>query len=77
MQPQPAEGWHGVTSFCGWEEVPSVYLVCENDCAIPVGMQVSMARAAGSRIERCGAGHMVMLSMPERVVEVVRGFVGE
>jgi len=28
---------------------------------------------AGSKVERCAAGYMVVLSMPERVVEVIVG----
>ena len=32
---------------------------------------------AGSEIERCESGHMVMLSMPDTVVEVIRKAAGE
>ena len=64
-----------MVTFCGWREVPSVYLVCENDQALSRDWQIQMAEAAGSRIERCDAGHMVMLSMPEKVAEVVQAAV--
>ena len=36
-----------------------------------------MAALAGSKVERCAAWHMPMLSVPERVAEVVRGVVDE
>lgn len=73
MKTQPAEGWNGITQYCGWEDVPSTYLVCEKDALLPAAVQMQIAQMAGSKIEKCEAGHMVMLSMPERVVEVIRG----
>ncbi|KAL5350920.1 hypothetical protein ACLOAV_004493 [Pseudogymnoascus australis] len=71
MKTQPAEGWNGITQYCGWEDLPSTYLVCERDALLPPAVQVQIAQMAGSKIEKCKAGHMVMLSMPERVVEVI------
>ncbi|RAK95952.1 alpha/beta hydrolase [Aspergillus ibericus CBS 121593] len=71
LRPQPAEGWDGVVSYAGWKEVPSVYLVCEGDRALPVPLQEQLAGLAGSRIERCSAGHMPQVSQPERVAEVI------
>ena len=68
---QPSEGWDGTTKYCGWREVESVYLVCEGDKILPVQVQEMMADMAGSRVVRCESGHMVMLSMPEKVVEVI------
>ncbi|MCJ1402764.1 hypothetical protein MMC11_005985 [Xylographa trunciseda] len=71
LKPQPAEGWDGTVTYCGWKDVPSVYLICESDGAIPPPLQLQLAEMAGSQIEKCNAGHMPMLSMPERVVEVI------
>ena len=51
--------------------MPSVYLVCENDGCIPPPMQLQMAESAGSKVEKCKAGHMPMISVPERVAEVI------
>ncbi|KFZ04267.1 hypothetical protein V501_09207, partial [Pseudogymnoascus sp. VKM F-4519 (FW-2642)] len=76
LKTQPAEDWNGVTQYCGWEDVPSTYLVCEKDELLPAEVQVQMAQMAESNIEKCEAGHMVMLSMPKRVVEVIRGVAG-
>lgn len=72
MQPQPAAGWDETITYCGWKDVPSVYLVCNKDQAIPPPVQMQMAAAAGSKIEECDAGHMVIVSMPEKVAEVVK-----
>jgi len=51
--------------------------VCEGDALLPPRVQVEMAEMAGAEVERCGAGHMVLLSEGERVVEVVRRAAGE
>ena len=73
LRPQPAEGWDSTVTYCGWKDVPSVYLVCESDQVIPVGMQEQMAQLAGSEVVRCGAGHMCILSAKEEVTEVIKG----
>jgi hypothetical protein len=70
---QPGEGWDGTTTYCGWRDVSSVYLICEGDKCLPAPVQAQCAELAGSEVVRCTAGHMVMLSMPEKVVEVVVG----
>ncbi|KAL9093831.1 MAG: hypothetical protein Q9165_003754 [Trypethelium subeluteriae] len=56
-----------------FEKVPAVYLVCKEDRATPVEAQKMWANAAKAEIKECDAGHMVMLSHPEVVVDVVRG----
>ena len=71
MQSQPASDWDETVTYCGWKDVPSVYLVCEGDSCIPPPMQLQMAESAGSEIEKCAAGHMAMVSMPEKVVEII------
>jgi len=73
LQHQPSFGWDSVTEYVGWKEVSSTYLICETDKCLPKEVQEHMAALAGSKVERCGAGHMVMLGMPERVVEVILG----
>ena len=71
LQTQPAEGWDRKVTYCGWRKVPSVYLVCEKDQCIPAPLQLQMAEIAGSEVETCEAGHMPMISLPERVVDVI------
>ncbi|GLA63415.1 hypothetical protein AtubIFM54640_004562 [Aspergillus tubingensis] len=72
FDPQPANDWNGRVPYAGWKDVPSVYLVCEGDNALPAGLQEQLANLAGSQIERCSAGHMPQLSQPSRVTEVIR-----
>lgn len=74
---QPASGWNQVITYTGWKEVPSVYLTCENDKVLPPDFQQHFAQNAGSEIVNCSAGHMPMLSQPEKVVEVIRKAAGE
>jgi len=75
LRPQPAEGWDGVTEYCGWLDVRTVYLVGEGDRVLPREVQEGMAGLTGGRVERCAAGHMVMLRDPGRCVEVIKGLV--
>lgn len=48
-----------------------MHLVCEGDAALPASLQLQFAVTTGSKAERCTAGHMVMLKMPERVVKAI------
>ena len=77
LQCQPASGWDGKVTYGGWTQIPSVYLLCEQDAVLPLELQKKMAGLAGSEIENCAGGHMVPLSQPNKVVEVVRRAAGE
>jgi hypothetical protein len=77
LKPQPAAEWDDTVTYSGWKEVPSVYLICEKDPLLPEAMQLEFAQLAGSKIERCNAAHMVQISMPEKVVEVIKAAVEE
>ncbi|KAH8805981.1 Alpha/beta hydrolase fold-1 [Xylogone sp. PMI_703] len=72
LQCQPAAGWDDTVTYCGWRDVESTYLVCEGDQIMKAPLQLQFAELAGSKIERCSAGHMVNVSMPEKVVGVVK-----
>ena len=58
-----------MVTYCGWKDVPSVYLVCEGDLILPPSMQ--MVELAGSLLP----GDMLLLSMREKVLEVVKNAV--
>lgn len=75
LKSQPAYDWNGIVTYCGWRDVPSVYLVCERDQAIPQALQIQMAESARSKIENCDARHMVPLSMPGKVSAVIEAAV--
>lgn len=59
-----------------WRTIPSAYLVCEKDNAIPLaGQQGMIAMAQGmaansfEMVETCSASHSPFLSMPETVAD--------
>jgi pimeloyl-ACP methyl ester carboxylesterase len=59
-----------------WHDIPSTYVVCERDNAIPVFAQDNLAQRAGS-VRRLDADHSPFLSMPDEVVAILRDVVGE
>ncbi|RDW64594.1 hypothetical protein BP6252_10245 [Coleophoma cylindrospora] len=77
LQRQPATGWADAIEYCGWEAVPSVYVLATKDACIPIEMQTQAAELASSKLEKVDCGHMVMLSQPNKVVEIVRRAAGE
>jgi pimeloyl-ACP methyl ester carboxylesterase len=72
----------------GWWDIPTSYLICEKDNAIPVGFQRKMLADANETLATKGStstirdevvesGHSPFLSMPERVVDFIRRSAGE
>jgi pimeloyl-ACP methyl ester carboxylesterase len=55
----------------GWRAVPSTYIVCEKDQAIPPFAQEAMAQRAGT-VLRLDAGHSPFLSQPQEVAALLR-----
>ena len=65
-----------------WRTIPSSYLICEQDKAIPAEFQEMMANAAKEKgadveIERLDCGHSPFLVMPKETVDWIRGVAGE
>ncbi|HJX43182.1 MAG TPA: alpha/beta hydrolase [Geodermatophilus sp.] len=58
-------------SRAAWREVPSTYVVCEADQAIPLFAQEQMAGRAGD-VVRLPDGHSPFLSSPGEVARVLR-----
>lgn len=68
--------------YAAWRHIPTTYLVCENDKALTPDTQefiIKRDKENGSNVtvERCMASHPPLLSMPEKVVEVIRWAAGE
>jgi pimeloyl-ACP methyl ester carboxylesterase len=57
-----------VTAF---KHIPSTYIICENDKAVPTQYQEMFAGATGAKVIKLAAGHMPMLSQPDTLVEKV------
>ncbi len=71
MSFQPAHGWDKTITYCGWREVPSVYILAEQDNLIPPAIQTHCAELAGSEIIRLDGGHMLQLSRTKEVADIV------
>ncbi|CAD6591815.1 MAG: hypothetical protein ASARMPREDX12_005423 [Alectoria sarmentosa] len=54
-----------------WRYIPSTYLICENDHAVPPQYQEVLAASAEARVERCSSGHSPHLSQPEMLVQKI------
>lgn len=54
-----------------WHDVPSSYIVCEQDRAIPAAFQRSMARQA-DRVRLLDSGHSPFLSHPAELARLIR-----
>lgn len=79
MSPQPtlAAYTDAKVSYCGWREIPTTYVCCENDALVPSAFQHQMAAMIGAEIVSIDAGHVAMLSQPEKVAAIVRRVASE
>ena len=66
-------------TYPAYKEVSVSYLLCKQDNAIPFEGQKGMVGIGGPNVVShvCSAGHSPMLSMPSKVVAVIRGVAGE
>ncbi len=82
LSPQDQEKWSSKTVHTSravfedrvahepWHDLPCMYLFCEEDKAIPLPVQESMASLLGEYSQfRCQASHSPFLSMPDKVAE--------
>lgn len=70
-------GHHSLAAFgqpllrAAWRTIPSTYVVCERDAAIPVGAQEAMSERA-RRVLRMPTSHSPFLSRPAQLAGVLR-----
>ncbi|KAI9743528.1 MAG: hypothetical protein M1818_002842 [Claussenomyces sp. TS43310] len=69
-------------TMAAWRTIPSAYLICEDDRAIPVAVQEAMVKncqdaGAPMETERIFTSHSPFLSKPDDVVGFLRRAVGE
>ncbi|RAH43772.1 alpha/beta hydrolase [Aspergillus brunneoviolaceus CBS 621.78] len=66
-------------TYTAYRGIPSTYIVCENDRALPLSVQERMvAQSEGAlQVERCQEGHSPFLSNPQFIVDCVRRAAGE
>ena len=53
-----------------WKELPSTYVVCTQDAAVPPAAQEAMA-ARAQTVEHLDASHSPFLSRPDETAEIV------
>jgi pimeloyl-ACP methyl ester carboxylesterase len=54
-----------------WKTVPSKYIICESDKAIPPSLQEVLARRA-ERVHRLSTSHSPFLSQPAALAQLIR-----
>ncbi|RAK75318.1 alpha/beta hydrolase [Aspergillus fijiensis CBS 313.89] len=65
------------TTRAAYEYLPSTYLVCEGDQAVPPSFQEGFAGLARAEVDRCTAGHSPMLSQPAMLVGKIAAVVDQ
>lgn len=81
LRPHSYQTFHSKCTHAAWKVVPSTYLYCLNDAAIPIFVQRNMVEntAAGYpiRTETVDASHSPFFSMPDEVADAIRRVVAE
>lgn len=75
LEPQSLPSFTQTVRSVAWRDIPSTYLICERDNAIPPFIQEQLAGRAGD-VRRVDSSHSPFLSMPEQVVELITQLAG-
>jgi pimeloyl-ACP methyl ester carboxylesterase len=70
LVPQTVRSFDEQLTSAAWKTIPSVFVVCEQDQAIPAAMQDSMATRA-TTVHRLDSDHSPFLSMPASLAQVI------
>lgn len=78
MKPQSEASFSGALTYAAHRDIPAVYLLCEQDRSLPIGLQELFVTYAEGKIStrRCKTGHSPMVTMPDEVVETILLAVG-
>lgn len=69
--PTSVKSLGGTVSSAAWKTKPSWYVVATDDHAIPPGLERTMAEKIGARTISIDASHVVMLSHPQEVADLI------
>ncbi|KAL4969464.1 alpha/beta hydrolase [Aspergillus stella-maris] len=62
----------GVQTYESWHRIPTAYVLCEDDRALPLQFQEAMAAKMGTELMyRLKSSHSPFLSMPEKLVDIL------
>ncbi|KAF2421125.1 alpha/beta-hydrolase [Tothia fuscella] len=66
-------------TYAAWKHIPSTYVVCEEDRAVPAEVQEHMASQEGGlwTVKSLKSSHSPFLSMPKDLAEIIRKAAGE
>jgi pimeloyl-ACP methyl ester carboxylesterase len=70
LHPQSLAAATATLPAAGWHHIPSRYVICEQDQAIPVSLQETMSRHA-DQVVRLDASHSPFLSRPDELVALL------
>jgi pimeloyl-ACP methyl ester carboxylesterase len=71
LVPQRKDAFRQETRAAAWQSVPSTYVICGRDNAIPPEVQERMATRAGT-ISHIDASHSPFLSRPDEVTAIIQ-----
>jgi pimeloyl-ACP methyl ester carboxylesterase len=71
LEPQRTVVFEQELRAAAWQRVPSTYVICERDNAIPPALQERMAERAGT-ISRIDCGHAPFLVRPDEVTSIIK-----
>ncbi|KIX09789.1 uncharacterized protein Z518_00870 [Rhinocladiella mackenziei CBS 650.93] len=79
LKPHSYRTFFSKVTYPAWKYVPSTYLLCEKDLAIPIHAQKEMVEGADGRFrtEMVDASHSPFLSMPDEMAKSIRRAAGE
>jgi pimeloyl-ACP methyl ester carboxylesterase len=80
LQKQAAKSVEGKNTYAAWKHIPSTYILCGKDKAVPIQAQEAMVAQEGANfnIERFNeASHSPFLSMPKETADAIRRASGE
>jgi len=69
--PTSGKSLGGTVTNPAWKTKPSWYIVATNDRAIPPDLEATMAKKIKAETISIAASHVVMLSQPDKVVELI------
>ncbi len=76
IRPQSAATMMETVARPAWREVPSTYVVCANDMAIPADLQRNVFASRTTKVLELQAGHSPFLSQPAALADVLAASAG-
>ncbi|KAJ5186094.1 hypothetical protein N7491_006035 [Penicillium cf. griseofulvum] len=70
LKPHALKAFHEPATHEPWHEMPSMYMFCDQDAALPLHAQESFAETLGNPVTyHVDASHSAFLSVPDKVID--------